>query len=307
MVTVRCITYNHEKFIKDALEGFISQQTDFRFEVIVHDDCSTDRTAEIVKEYARKYPSIIKPIFEEKNIYRDPGKPVLKILDTHMRGKYVAMCEGDDYWTDQHKLQKQVDFLESHPDFQMCFHGSLVHYEYGNKEDHPWTIVEDREYTPIELTFNYLSQTASLVFRRTFYDSELYKRFPPELMFDVPMIAINAQLGRVWGFPELMNVYRRHPGGVSLCRHEPGFALKRMEKIANIIGGDLLAHIQKTPRKRLWANCYQTEFKDYIENKDYSTAFKAMRKSLGVSVYHTIRAFVSMRWNIKGMLIGKKV
>lgn len=120
MVTIRCCTYNQEQYIRDCLEGFVMQKTNFRFEAIVHDDASTDGTAAIIKEYAEKYPAIIKPIFETENQYSKHDGSLRRIMDEHTHGKYVACCEGDDYWTDPLKLQKQVDFLEAHPDYSMC-------------------------------------------------------------------------------------------------------------------------------------------------------------------------------------------
>lgn len=121
MVTIRCITYNQEPYIRDCLEGFVMQQTNFRFEAIVHDDASTDGTAAIIKEYAEKYPDIIKPILETENQYSKHDGSLNRIMNEHTHGKYVAWCEGDDYWIDHLKLQKQVDFLEAHPDYSMCW------------------------------------------------------------------------------------------------------------------------------------------------------------------------------------------
>ena len=117
MVSIKCITYNHEPFIRQCLEGFVMQKTNFRFEAIVHDDASTDGTAAIIREYAEKYPDIIKPIYETENQYSKHDGSLKRIMNAHMHGKYIATCEGDDYWTDPLKLQKQVDFLERHPDY----------------------------------------------------------------------------------------------------------------------------------------------------------------------------------------------
>ncbi len=116
MVSIRCIAYNQEAYIRQTLDGFVMQKTTFRFEAIVHDDASTDGTADIIKEYAAKYPSIIKPILEKENQYSKGGNVLFKIMESHMHGKYVCICEGDDYWTTPNKLQKQVDYLESHPE-----------------------------------------------------------------------------------------------------------------------------------------------------------------------------------------------
>ena len=98
MVTIRCCTYNHEPYIRQCLEGFVMQKTNFRFEAIVHDDASTDGTAAIIREYAKKYPDIIKPIFETENQYSKKDGSLRRIMDAHTHGKYVAICEGDDYW-----------------------------------------------------------------------------------------------------------------------------------------------------------------------------------------------------------------
>lgn len=135
MVTIRCITYNHEPYIRQCLNGFVMQKTNFRFEAIVHDDASTDGTADIIREYAEKYPDIIKPIYETENQYSKHDGSLRRIMDAHMRGKYIALCEGDDYWIDPLKLQKQVDFLEANPEFGMCYTDFNIWYETKRKMD----------------------------------------------------------------------------------------------------------------------------------------------------------------------------
>lgn len=125
VVSIQCLAYNHEKYIRKCLDGFVMQKTDFRFEAIVHDDASTDSTARIIKEYADKYPDIIKPIFETENQYSKHDGRLQQIMNHATRGKYVAICEGDDYWTDPYKLQRQVDFLEANPEY------GLVHSDYA--------------------------------------------------------------------------------------------------------------------------------------------------------------------------------
>lgn len=123
LLAIRCLTYNHEPYIRQCLEGFIIQKTSFPFIAIVHDDASTDKTAEIIEEYALKYPDIIKPILEKENQYSKHDGSLGRILNNAIPEsvKYIAMCEGDDYWIDPNKLQKQVDFLESNPEFGMVY------------------------------------------------------------------------------------------------------------------------------------------------------------------------------------------
>ncbi|NLD47019.1 MAG: glycosyltransferase [Clostridiaceae bacterium] len=122
LVSVCCITYNHEKYIAEAIESFIMQKTDFPIEIIIHDDASTDNTANIIKGYEKKYPDIIKPILQEENQYSQGKSPMRDFVIPFVEGKYIATCEGDDYWTDVEKLQKQVDFMENNKDYTMCFH-----------------------------------------------------------------------------------------------------------------------------------------------------------------------------------------
>ena len=126
MVTILCLVYNHESYIRQCLEGFVMQKTNFRFEAIVHDDASTDGTAAIIREYAEKYPDIIKPMCEtEKQDSKGDGA-LGRIMTAHTHGKYVAICEGDDYWIDPLKLQRQVDFLEGYPEYVLTYTGAYI-------------------------------------------------------------------------------------------------------------------------------------------------------------------------------------
>ncbi len=139
LVSICCTAYNHEPYIRQCLDGFVMQKTDFVFEVLVHDDASTDNTANIIREYEQKYPDIIKPVYQTENQY---SKGV-RIHDIYFypqaKGKYIALCEGDDYWTDPSKLQKQIDFLEANPEYGMCYTQSLNYYEEEKKMTcKPW-------------------------------------------------------------------------------------------------------------------------------------------------------------------------
>ncbi|WP_415846315.1 glycosyltransferase family 2 protein [Stutzerimonas zhaodongensis] len=130
LLSVICLAYNHAAFIKETLDGFLRQETEFPFEVIVHDDASTDTTAAIIREYAALYPSVIKPIYQQQNQYR-LGVPFSTRLFAQAEGKYIAYCEGDDYWTDPRKLQIQVDFLEQHRDYVMTYHDAFMFNSQG--------------------------------------------------------------------------------------------------------------------------------------------------------------------------------
>ena len=122
VVSIVCNTYNHEEYIRDALDGFVMQKADFAFEILVHDDASTDNTAQIIREYEAKYPELIKPIYQTVNQYSQ-GIGISRTYQyPRAKGKYIAICEGDDYWTDPDKLQKQVEALEAHPEVDICAH-----------------------------------------------------------------------------------------------------------------------------------------------------------------------------------------
>jgi len=122
LVSVSCKTFMHENFIRDAIEGFLMQKTTFRVEVLIHDDASTDKTADIVREYEAKHPQLIKTTYQVENQYKKKPKTDKYVKPHPRRGKYIAPCEGDDYWTDPLKLQKQVEFMEKNPDYVMCYH-----------------------------------------------------------------------------------------------------------------------------------------------------------------------------------------
>ena len=123
LVTTRTITYMHEPFIRACIEGILMQKTTFPVQVVIHDDASIDKTAEIVREYETKYPWLIKGIYQKENQFSKPGRGTMRgDIQAATLGKYVAFCEGDDYWTDPLKLQKQIAFLEENEAYSGCFH-----------------------------------------------------------------------------------------------------------------------------------------------------------------------------------------
>lgn len=121
MVSIYCLAYNHEKYIRDALDGFVMQKTNFRFEVLIHDDASTDATPDIIAEYANRY-DFIKPVFQKENKYQQGISIEKNYFFPITNGKYIAYCEGDDFWTNPNKLQNQVDYMVANPDCSMCCH-----------------------------------------------------------------------------------------------------------------------------------------------------------------------------------------
>lgn len=137
LVSISCTTYNHAPYIRECLEGFLMQKCDFAYEILIHDDASTDGTIDIIKEYQEKYPEIIKPYIQKENQWSKGVRGMnAKYNFSRAQGKYIALCEGDDYWTDPLKLQKQVDFLEENPDYVLTGHLRIVVDENGNELPH---------------------------------------------------------------------------------------------------------------------------------------------------------------------------
>lgn len=221
LVAIKCTVYNHEPYLRDCLEGFVMQKTNFRFVAVVHDDASTDKSAVIIREYAEKYPDIICPIYETENQYSKHDGSLGCIMNAAIDAtgaKYVALCEGDDYWTDPYKLQKQVDFLEAHPDFSMCCHGADVKNETPQKVDCACEYMTTREYFPKDAFPTWQIPTASIVYRIEKVKKYKIKRASDFFAGDVVLILACMHVGRVWGFEEHMSVYRVNAGGVTRRR-----------------------------------------------------------------------------------------
>jgi glycosyltransferase involved in cell wall biosynthesis len=212
------VTYNHEAYIEKALNGFVSQITNFPFEVIVADDCSTDCNQKIIQEYADRYPAIIKPILRTKNIgvnsnYYDAV--------SRAKGEFIATCDGDDYWTDEKKLQKQVEFLTAHPDFALCCHPFVQHYVDGSVKDRtlsPWDYVSYSAKERGYLIFDDLISINPIGSMSAMYRWKLVQRLP-EWMIQYPvadliMHMLHADKGKIGVLDDVMAVYQRHSGGV---------------------------------------------------------------------------------------------
>lgn len=210
LLAIRCITYNQEKYIAQTLEGFVMQKTNFKFVAIVHDDASTDNTAKIINQYHNKYPDLIYPIIETENQYTKPGNPLGSIMKEAIKqtgAKYVAYCEGDDYWTDPQKLQMQVDFLETHPDYSMCFHRVDVINEAISGIDCECSQIQNRDYDHYDIQKKLIVPTCSAVVR-----AECVFAVPSDPDFivgDNIFWATCRSMGKVRGFDRVMGVYRR--------------------------------------------------------------------------------------------------
>lgn len=220
LVTIHCLVYNHEPYLRQCLDGFVMQITDFPFEAIVHDDASTDRSAEIIQEYAGKYPDIIKPIFEAENQYSKHDGSIRRIMNEHTRGKYVAMCEGDDYWIDPYKLQKQVDYLESHPECVYSCHRYYVYNEYTKEKYLMLNKYFDNQPASSEFTFDvrypflqeWITKTLTCVYRRDALDAAVANNY--KYYRDVHLVYYLLSKGKGVCHSFVGGVYRKNAGGV---------------------------------------------------------------------------------------------
>ncbi|GGK57863.1 glycosyltransferase family 2 protein [Rufibacter glacialis] len=208
-VSVCMITYNHVEYIAKAIESVMMQKTDFDFELVIGEDCSTDRTREVCLEYKAKYPDKIKLRLPEKNMGAQPN--VIANLQA-CKGEYIAMLEGDDYWIDENKLQKQIDFLSENPDFIISCH-SKYNLLPSKKLEIRNEISEDKELTILDLSRSNFISTLSVVYR-----NNLIEKFPPwfynSSVGDYPLFMFLAKFGKIKYFSLPMAVYRIHQGGV---------------------------------------------------------------------------------------------
>ncbi len=216
-VSIYCLAFNHEKYIRRCLDGFLMQK-EVTFEIIIHDDASTDKTANIIREYEEKYPNIFKPIYQTKNHKYFPNVDYgMKYIVPVVRGKYIAMCDGDDYWTDPHKLKKQYDALEKNPDCYLCLHDVEIVDEKGlsKKKHYPLCaiptgkLLSDDFFNIYEKAGYY--QTSSYFFSTEKYieykyKSPEFKRVAP--VHDRPLLLYFSYVGNVYYINETMSNYR---------------------------------------------------------------------------------------------------
>ena len=237
LVSIRCMVYNHEPYLRQCLDGFVMQETTFPFEAIVHDDASTDGSAAIIREYAEKYPHIIKPIYETENQYSKHNGSVKRAMDEvmHPNSKYIALCEGDDFWIDPHKLQMQVDALESHPDCTIAVckvrnvnrNGELVPGSIPSYETvcHPGIVTLDdymmEEYYYARWAFHtstYLYRKSCIPINMQLF-KKVFRRFPYN---DQPLIHSCLIQGNGYYIPKVVSCYRVMSGGfTSLYKSDP--------------------------------------------------------------------------------------
>lgn len=216
LVSVVTLAYNHAPYIRQCIEGIMMQKTSFSFELLIHDDASTDETADIIREYEARYPDIIKAIYQTENQYSKGVCIERHLLYVKAQGKYIAHCEGDDYWTDPLKLQKQADFLETHPDYTICGGRYRVLERDQSVTERDWMIrgmasyPQGRTITLHEIFDEYLLWTLTVCFRKDSIGNVYkFKNFKDDVLF-----ATTLERGKGFIFPDYFGVYRLQPGGI---------------------------------------------------------------------------------------------
>lgn len=297
LVSICCLTYNHTPFIRKCLDGFLMQKTDFPIEILIHDDASTDGTDDIIREYTAKYPDLIFPLFETENQYSKghAGEMDIKYNYSRARGKYIAYCEGDDYWTEPLKLQKQVDFLEEHPEYSVCFHRCRSFYVKEDRwdDDACGKIISNNTVgvdISLDTYFNgWYTQPLTMVFRRSAYDMNWCKRYVSYR--DMHEIYHLLKAGKGYLFAFCGGVYQRHNGGIAGLISEKEYCRKSL-----IMDGDFYNKTKEKGPKKIFCETLQTSvnafakddkwlalkcaFKHYILSKKYKTLIKNIKNIL---------------------------
>lgn len=284
LVSICCITYNHENFIAMSLDSMLIQETNFPFEIIIRDDCSTDKTATIVREYAEKFPHIISTIFETENQYSKGICPIVPVYEKAV-GKYVAILEGDDYWRDVSKLQKQVDFLEKNNDYVLSYHNSIVVDE-DNKLVKNIRNPLSKDYTCDQMLYGEANiSTNTVMFRKVISLSQ--SLFDNVVSADTVMWHLLGHYGKSKYQEDIIYAaYRVHSGGVysvldKVQKFKNGIITQQKLKILSHDDLKLKARIDKSMNKMAAVWLYdsitsfdfkllQTIVKQIMHNDDFS-------------------------------------
>ena len=289
LVSICCITYNHKEYIRDALDGFLSQRTDFPYEILINDDASTDGTADIIREYEQKYPEKIRALLQTENQYsKGITNPSGAFNFPRVRGRYVAMCEGDDYWIDPEKLQKQVDYMEAHPDCSLCFHSARIITVDGSLSDkrmRPYP--ESRIVSPSEIVDKPQGYAmASMMFR-----SEIIRKLPKYYVNcpvgDTPLQLMAAATGYGYYMDQDMSIYRLGAAVSWTSQGKLGDYEAKQERYCRqmeetftefdrVTGGRFHKEAERAARRIWYLTKVNTKKYDVVMDKQYRDFFKEL-------------------------------
>lgn len=298
LLSIICNTYNQEAFIGEAMEGFLMQQTTFPVEILVHDDASTDRTAHIVREYEKQHPGLILPIYQTVNQYSQGIKPRV-FQFPRARGKYIAVCEGDDYWTHKMKLQRQVEFLENNIGYVICFHKVRVKKINGEIVDDFITKVPENHESIYDMAGkgNYI-HTPSVVFKKPSVD--IPDEFRKSPIGDFPLYVFLSQFGKIKYMEEVMAVYRHGIGVWSskseyYCKYNTAVCDSILFEYFHKRSDDRLSNIFSFRIKHFFTECHGQitidEYNGLIQSTALSKSlFKQLVRTLNIQLLVKILA-----------------
>lgn len=276
-ISIIILTYNQEAFIEKAIRGVFMQNFRGKIQLIISNDASRDRTHEIINNLLQQAPENIEIQYtlHPKNIGATPNMyDALK----KVKGKYLALCEGDDYWTDKHKLQKQYDFLSQNPDYSLCFHQAINVSPYPEIHGTPFSLVDNRDYTPEEIYRHWVVHTATVMLRAETLKSDAFLKTmkdPTLLYFDTILFLAASTVGKMRGLSDAMSAYRRHDAGLSFGAVNLKRDLKHnhLDRIIELYYG---GKIREHARWQIFKRSYE-DFSLALKKKDFLLSFSFLK------------------------------
>lgn len=286
-VSICCATYNHRPYLRKCLDSLLMQKTSFEYEILIHDDASTDGTTDIIKEYAAKYPGRIRPVIQTFNQYSNKTRAIVTtFLLPLAKGKYISLCEGDDYWIDPLKLQKQVEVMDNDPDVSLCVHPAVSVKSNGEKKIYSkYGKSQIACITDIIRWKQLFWPTASFMYRK-----EMMKNYPDFCLKchigDAPLVYYMAIQGKVYYLNEAMSVYRRNVPGSHTGRYRNMSDADRQEIYAtefDLLDGcngltNYRYHFHFTKRKLQLQSRILSKRRNYFRIKVYHGFYKELKQ-----------------------------
>lgn len=306
MVSVVCATYNHAKYIRDALESFLNQKTTFLYEILINDDASTDGTSDIIREYENRYPNIVKPVYQIENQYSKGIGIARDLLIPRVKGRYVAFCEGDDFWIDDRKLQKQFDYMENHRECSFCTHNAVEVNKNGEYIKDYITSEESKIIDTCEVILKGGGFCAtSSIFTRTDIVQKI-PRFLQYRAYDYTWQIHFASQGETFCFCDKMSAYRVETEGswTERMKNDSQKMISHIERTINV----LRFFDEDTNFK--YSNCVNNsilryEYKLYSLRGDYDKLagkqYLFIRKELPVK-QRILSTYKALAWRLKKLL-----
>lgn len=292
IVSVIMMTYGHEKFITKAIEGVLMQEVNFDIELIIADDCSPDNTKKIVEEILHTHPkaNIIKYTKHKHNIGMNAN---FDWAFKQCKGIYIAICEGDDYWIDPFKLSKQISFLDSNPDYSMCFHNALEISDVNLSHKKLFKDnLKEKDYTGSEILLEWMIPTASVVFRKLSFQIDLLSEYSSLLYGDIVLFLDLSIKGKIKCIDITgLSVYRRHDGGATFFHNfDINFVNKKISHYWTL--NKLFNNRFRNEVKFLVCRFY-IDYSSYFYNKKILESFKCIIRSFYVSPSITLKLLVN--------------